>query len=86
MGWKLIEEHQTRLRARLPDRVLLPGQGLVPIVQHPAHGGDAGASHRSRLAGPAGAAVGPGGAQGPAHFLHRDADLKGAALRLFPRA
>ena len=56
------------VRARLPDRVLVQGQGRVPIVQHPTHGGDGGASHRSRLAGPAAAAMGPRGAEAAALF------------------
>ena len=46
------------MRARLPDRLLVQGQGRVSIVQRPAHGGDRGASRRSRLAAAAGAPVG----------------------------
>ena len=44
------------------------GQRRVPIVQRAAHGGDGGASHRSRLAGPAAAAMGTCGAEAAALF------------------
>jgi len=86
------------MRARRPDRVLVPGARRLPLVQHPAHGGDRGPSHRPRLAGPAGAAVACREAESQArkavvlavpkrlrYFLHRDAALQGAALRLFLR-
>jgi len=43
--------------------VRLQGRHGLPIVQHPAHGGDGRASHQLRLAGPACAAVGTAGAQ-----------------------
>jgi hypothetical protein len=38
----------------------------MSLVQHAAHGGDGGASHRPRLPAPAGAPVGAVGAQAPA--------------------
>jgi hypothetical protein len=72
------------LRARRPDRLLLQGTCGVPIVRHPAHGRDGGPSDRSRLPASVGAAAGVGGAQALRYHPQRDADLQGAALRVFP--
>jgi len=41
------------VRTRLPDCLLLQGARRMPRVQRAENGGDRGASHRSRLAGPA---------------------------------
>ena len=46
------------VRARLLGCFLVQRPGRMPIVQHPAHGGDGGASDRSRVAAVAAAAVG----------------------------
>ena len=67
-------------------------------MQRAAHGGDRGASRRSRLPPPADAAVACREAESQArkavvlavpkrlrYFLERGADLQGAALRLFLR-
>ena len=56
------------VRPRLPDCVLLQGARRMPRMQRAAHGRDGSASHRSRLAGPAAAAMGPRGAEAAARF------------------
>jgi hypothetical protein len=52
-----------RLRARLLCGLLQQGPWRLPLVQHPAHGGDCSTSDGSRFALPAGAPVGVVGAQ-----------------------
>lgn len=54
------------VRPRLPDRLLVQGAWRVPLVQRPAHGGDRGASDRSRPVGVAPAPVGARRAEVPA--------------------
>ncbi len=58
-----------RLWARLLCSLLLQRPGSLPLVHHPAHGGDSSAPERSRIPPPAGAPVGAVGSQA-ASLLH----------------
>jgi pyruvate dehydrogenase E2 component (dihydrolipoamide acetyltransferase) len=70
-----------RLWARLLCSLLLQRPGSLPLVHHPAHGGDSSAPERSRIPPPAGAPVGALRAQAASvlHAARRSGAEHGAA-------